>query len=103
MRYYNRSVIATRSDLSGTSEQELLDFYRVRSQLNDAVNLTDFAEEAAPDVYLVQSASKPIRYAVDLRAKTCECADFLYRGSVNGVPCKHVIACFLAKHRKPVS
>jgi len=88
--------------LNETTEKELLDFFRVSTRLDRAVELSDYVEQVAPDVYLVQSASKPIRYTVDLRAKTCECPDWTFRGSVNGLPCKHIMAAYLAAHRKPV-
>ena len=88
--------------LNETTEKELLDFFRVSARLDRAVELAEYVEEVAPDVFLVQSASKPIRYTVDLRGRSCECPDWTYRGSVYGLPCKHQIAAYLAKHRKPV-
>ena len=87
--------------LTETTEKELLDYYRVSTRLDKAVDLANFVEEIAPDLYLVQSASKPIRYTVDLRTMSCECPDFQFRGSVTGCPCKHAMAAFLVAHRKP--
>ena len=89
--------------LNETTEKELLSYFRVSTRLDRAVELTDFVEEVAPDIYLVPSTSKPIRYTVDLRGRTCECPDWTYRGSVNGIPCKHLMAAYLSKHRKPTS
>jgi len=67
-----------------------------------AVELVEYVEEIAPDIFLVQSASKPIRYTVGLRGKMCECPDWTYRGSVSGLLCKHLMAAWLSKYRKPV-
>jgi len=87
-------------DLNEVTEKELVDYFRVSTRLDRAVELVDFVEQVAPDIYLVQSASKPVRYTVDVRAMTCECPDWTYRGSVNGIPCKHIMAAYLIAHRK---
>jgi hypothetical protein len=86
--------------LNETTEKELLDYYRISTRLDRALELVDFVEQVGIDCYLVQSASKPIRYVVDLQKMSCECPDWTYRGSVNGLPCKHIICAFLVAHRK---
>lgn len=86
--------------LTETTEAELLKYFQVSTRLDRAVQLTDYVEEVAADVFLVQSASHPVRYTIDLRAPSCECPDWTYRGSVNGLPCKHIMAAYLVKHRK---
>jgi hypothetical protein len=86
--------------LNEITEKELVDYFRVSTRLDRAVELVDFVEQVAPDIYLVQSASKPVRYMVDVRAMTCECPDWTYRGSVNGIACKHIMAAYLIAHRK---
>ena len=55
-----------RFDLSKATEEELLKYFRVSTRLDRAVDFVDFIEQVAPNIYLVQSASKPIRYTVDL-------------------------------------
>ena len=90
-----------RFDLAKTTDEELLDFYRVSTRLARAVDLVDYVVEESQGLFLVQSASKPKQYVVDLERRTCECADWTFRGSVNGIPCKHIMAAYLAKHRKP--
>jgi hypothetical protein len=89
-------------DLKITTEKELIDFWRTSTRLDRGCAIADEAEEIAPDIFLVRSQSNPKkRYLVDLRAKTCECPDWTYRGSVNGIPCKHIMAAWLSAHRKP--
>jgi hypothetical protein len=83
-----------------TTEKQVLDYFRVSTRLDRAVELVDLVEEVAPDVFLVQSVNKPVRYTVDLQGMSCECPDWTYRGSVNGIPCKHIMAAFLVAHRK---
>jgi hypothetical protein len=89
-----------RFELSQATEENLLAFFRTSTRLDRAVELVDFVEQVAPDVYLVQSANRPIRYTVDLQGMSCECPDWTHRGSVNGIPCKHIMAAYLAAHRK---
>jgi hypothetical protein len=89
-------------DLRTTNENEILSFWRTSTRLDRACASVDEVEEIAPDMFLVRSQSKPSkRYLVDYRAKTCECPDFVYRGSVNGIVCKHWMSVHLAKFRKP--
>ena len=91
-----------RFDLKNTDENLLLGFYRTSTRLDRAVRLVDGVEEAAPGIFLVQSASKPeTRYITDLASMTCDCPDWTFRGAVNGLPCKHLMAAWLSAHRKP--
>jgi predicted nucleic acid-binding Zn finger protein len=90
-----------RFDLAEITHEELLAYFRVSTRLDRAVDLVDFVVEESRGVFLVQSASKPKQYVVDLERRTCDCPDWTFRGSVNGIPCKHIMAAYLAKHRKP--
>lgn len=90
-----------RFNLAETSEEELVEYLRVSTRLDRAVELADFVEQVAPDTFLVPSAEKPVRYTVDLRGRSCDCPDWTFRGSVNGIPCKHIMAAYLSAHRKP--
>ena len=89
-------------NLQTTTEKELLDYFRVSTRLDRAVDLVDFVVEEAQGLFQVRSQTKPDKeYTVDLRTKTCDCPDWTYRGSVNGLPCKHIMTAYLAVHRKP--
>ena len=87
-------------DITQTTEEDVLSYFRVSTRLDRAVELVDFVEQVAPDVFLVPSVEKPVRYTVDLRGRSCTCADWTFRGSVNGIPCKHLMAAYLSAHRK---
>jgi predicted nucleic acid-binding Zn finger protein len=88
--------------LNETTEKELLDYFRVSTRLDRAVELVDFVVEEAQGLLLVRSQVNPEKqYTVDLQGKTCDCPDWTFRGSVNGLPCKHIMAAYLAVHRKP--
>jgi hypothetical protein len=88
--------------LNQTTERDFLNFWRAHSRLDRSVGLVNDVEEVAPSVFLVRSQKDPaVRYTVDLAHRTCECSDWTYRGSVNGIPCKHIMAAYLAAHRKP--
>jgi hypothetical protein len=91
-----------RFDLKTTDQNLLLAYYRTSTRLDRAIGLVDGVEEAAPGVFLVQSATKPDRrYITDLASMTCDCPDWTFRGAVNGLPCKHLMAAWLSAHRKP--
>jgi predicted nucleic acid-binding Zn finger protein len=91
-----------RFNLAETTEDELLNYFRVSTRVDRAVDLVDFVVEEAQGLFLVRSQSKPgTEYTVDLQAKSCDCPDWTFRGSVNGIPCKHIMAAYLAAHRKP--
>jgi hypothetical protein len=85
-----------RFELGIVTEEQLLAYFRVSTRLDRAIGMLDHVERNAPGIALVRSASKPkVRYVTDLRAGTCECADFVFRGSINGTPCKHLLAARL--------
>ena len=87
--------------LNETTEKELLDYFRVSTRLDRACALVDVVGEVAPDIFTVKSQRDAEReYTVDLRSKTCDCPDWTFRGSVSGLPCKHLMAAYLAIHRK---
>jgi hypothetical protein len=89
-------------DLTQTGEEDVLTYFRVSTRLDRAVDLVDFAVEESQGLFLVRSQTHSDReYIVDLAGKTCDCADWTFRGSVNGIPCKHLMAAYLAAHRKP--
>ena len=89
--------------LNETTEKELLSYFRVSTRLDRAVGLVDFVVEEAHELFLVRSQSKPDKtYTVDLTSRTCDCPDWTYRGSVNGLPCKHIMGAWMSAHRKPV-
>jgi hypothetical protein len=89
-------------DLNQTTEESLLAFFRTSTRLDRAVSLVDQVEENAPGMFLVRSQSNPEKvYQVDLVGRSCDCPDWTHRGSVNGIPCKHWMAAYLAVHRKP--
>jgi hypothetical protein len=95
-------VAVMRFNLADTAEEQFLAYYRSLTRLDRSVSLVDTVEEAAPGMYLVPSQKAPgVLYTVDLRAKTCTCADWTFRGSVSGIACKHIMAAHLACHRKP--
>jgi hypothetical protein len=88
--------------LNETTEKQLLDYFRVSTRMDRAVDLVDFVVEESLGLYLVRSQSKPDKqYTVDLERRSCDCPDWTYRGSVNGLPCKHIMAAYLSAHRKP--
>jgi hypothetical protein len=88
--------------LNETTEKQLLDYFRVSTRLDRAVDLVDFVVEESQGLFLVRSQVNPEKqYTVDLWARTCGCPDWTFRGSVNGLPCKHQMAAYLAVHRKP--
>jgi predicted nucleic acid-binding Zn finger protein len=87
-------------NLQETTEQDLLAYYRVSTRLDRAIQMIDHAKLNAPDIFIVKSQTNGERYVVDLRANTCTCADWTHRGSVNGIPCKHIMAAWLSAHRK---
>jgi predicted nucleic acid-binding Zn finger protein len=90
-------------NLQETTEQDLLSYFRVSTRLDRAVQMVDYAKLDAPGIFIVKSQTRNgERYVVDLRAGTCSCPDWTHRGSVNGVSCKHIMAAYLAAHRKPV-
>ena len=85
-----------RFELGTVTPEQVVDFYRVSTRLDRAIAILDHVERNAPGIALVRSASKPkVRYVTDLRAGTCECADWTFRGSVTGSPCKHLLAAKL--------
>ncbi len=91
-----------RFDIRTTDTEDLLAYFRVSTRLDRAVNLVDFVVEEAQELCLVRSQTDPEKqYTVDLRGRTCDCPDWTFRGSVNGIPCKHQMAAYLAAHRKP--
>jgi hypothetical protein len=91
-----------RFDLTKTSEEYLLSYFRVSTRLDRAVDLVDFVVEESQGLFLVRSQTHQDReYTVDLERRSCDCPDWTYRGSVNGIPCKHIMAAYLATHRKP--
>jgi len=60
--------------LNETTEKELLDFFRVSTRLDRAVNLVDLVEENGPGMFLVRSQSNPAKtYQVDLVGRSCDC------------------------------
>jgi len=82
-----------RFELGTVTPEQVVDFYRVSTRLDRAITILDHVERNAPGIALVRSASKPkVRYVTDLRAGTCECPDFVFRGSITGIPCKHLLA-----------
>jgi hypothetical protein len=94
-----------RFDLNETTENEILSFWRTSTRLDRAVDLVryGFVEEQAPDIFSVQSQTKTDkRYLCDLRAPSCECPDWVFRGSVNSILCKHIQAAILVSRLKPV-
>ena len=95
-------VWMARFDLAKTSEEDVLSYFRVSTRLDRALDLVDFAAEESQGLFLVRSQTHSDReYIVDLAGITCYCPDWTFRGSVNGVPCKHIMAAYLAAHRKP--
>ena len=90
-----------RFELQTTAPEELLEFFRVSTRLDRAVQLVDFVVEESQDLLLVRSQTLPEKeYTVDLRGMTCDCPDWTFRGSVNGIPCKHLMAAWLSAYRK---
>ena len=82
-----------RFELGTVTPEQVLAYYRVSTRLDRAITILDHVERNAPDIALVRSASNPkVRYVTDLYAGTCTCADFVFRGSLTGTPCKHVLA-----------
>jgi predicted nucleic acid-binding Zn finger protein len=95
----------TTFNLTTTTEDELLNYFRVSTRLDRAADLVDFVVEEAQGLFLVQSQShNGEQYIVDLASAhaSCSCPDWTFRGSVNGIPCKHIMAAYLAVHRKVV-
>ena len=93
-----------RFNLAETSETDLVDYFRVSTRLDRAVGLVDFVVEEAQGLFLVQSQShNGEQYIVDLASAhaSCSCPDWTFRGSVNRIPCKHIMAAYLSAHRKP--
>jgi hypothetical protein len=91
-----------RFNVNEATEKELLNYFHISTRLDRAVDLVDFVVEESLGLYLVKSQSNPEKqYIVDLRLKTCDCPDWTFRGSVNGIPCKHILAAYLVAHRKP--
>lgn len=91
-------------NLNETTEQDLLEYYQVSTRLDRAVQLVDFVAEESNGLFLVQSQThNGEQYIVDLASAhaSCSCPDWTFRGSVNGIPCKHIMATYLAAHRKP--
>ena len=87
-----------RFNLATTTEDQLLEYFRVSTRLDRAVDLVDFVVEEAHELFLVRSQSSPEKqYTVDLRSKSCDCPDWTFRGSVNGLPCKHIMAAYLSR------
>ncbi len=37
---------------------------------------------------------------VDLRGLSCDCPDWTFRGSIRGMPCKHLMAAWLSTRRE---
>jgi predicted nucleic acid-binding Zn finger protein len=100
-QFASRFKPMARFDLNETTEKDLLAYFRVSTRLDRAADLVDFVVEESQGLFLVQSASKPKQYIVDLERRTCDCPDWTFRGAVNGIPCKHIMAAYLAAHRKP--
>lgn len=91
----------TRFNLA-TDADKILPAWRTITRMDRAVQLVDFVVEESQGLFLVRSESKPDReYTVDLVGKSCDCPDWTFRGSVNGIPCKHIMAAYLSAHRKP--
>lgn len=80
-----------RIQLGEVSGEELLVLWRIHSRSERSRELGR-PVLVAPDIYEVPSQWDPDRkYTTDVRAGTCDCDDWTHRGSVSGVPCKHLI------------
>jgi hypothetical protein len=76
-----------RFQLGTVTPEQLVAFYRVSTRLDRAVEMIDKVHDNAPGIAIVDSQThSKVRYVTDLRAGTCECPDWTYRGSVTGTP-----------------
>ena len=82
-----------RFELGTVTGEQIVQYYQTSSRIERAIQIVDHVTRDAPGIYIVQSQSKPkVKYVTDTRAGTCSCPDWTFRGSVENIPCKHILA-----------
>ena len=75
-----------------------LRLYCTQKRVDKAAGLVNSVEplEDLPGMYQIKSSKSDEVYLVNLAGSngpTCSCMDYMIRGSISGVPCKHIITC----------
>ena len=87
-----RSESGMRFELGTVTGEQVVGYFQTSTRISRAVQILDNVKADAPDIYLVKSQVSNKKYVTDLRAGTCECPDWTHRGSVTGIPCKHILS-----------
>ena len=89
-----------RFDLASTSPEVVVQYFQVSGRISRAVTMLGNVSGEGNEMYLVKSQTKPdTEYVTDLRNMTCSCPDWTHRGSITGIPCKHLLAARLKEAR----
>ena len=90
-----------RFELASTSPEVVVQYFQVSGRISRAVTMLGNVSGEGNEMFLVRSQTRPdVTYTVDLRSKTCSCADWTLKGSITGLPCKHQIAAHLQRSKQ---